>query len=164
MLLWFRAEGRPKLGSPNRFSLVITGVGAWISIKDTSWLWIGVPFKVDHKVEWSRCRKGKLFISLHWRVIRWLITRRLLPSRQCSLCCPERFWVLKSFPLSGYRCQQVFLSLAPTSPWNLGKSGGQSLFSQETSRPQSPKYNSFDRRVPTPVLFPECSSVYNDRE
>ena len=36
MLVWFRAEGRPTLGSLNRFSLVITGVGAWISIKNTS--------------------------------------------------------------------------------------------------------------------------------
>lgn len=40
MLLWFKAEGKPELGSPDclRLSPVITGVGAWLSKKDIDFL------------------------------------------------------------------------------------------------------------------------------
>lgn len=56
----FRAEGRPKLGSPNRFSLVITGVGAWIGKCQRCFLTLDWgSFQVDHKVSDPRCRKGK---------------------------------------------------------------------------------------------------------
>ena len=40
MILWFKAEGKSELGSPERvrLSLVIPGVGAWLSRKDIDFL------------------------------------------------------------------------------------------------------------------------------
>lgn len=95
------------------------------------------------------------------RNIRW--EQCYLPDSAASAVQMDSgFWSLSPIVVADVNRYFFFTDTNPS--WNLGKSRGQALFSQDTSRPQSPNYNSFDRRGPTPVLFPESSSGYSGRE